>query len=67
MKVWYLKHPTSKYYEGDVKSQAKEAGAKIIDIKFADGKESASDCPAVKGEEKPKKRGRKPKENTEEA
>jgi len=67
MKVWYLKHPTSKYYEGDVKAKAKEAKAIIIDIKFADGKESSSDCPAIIGEEKPKKRGRKPKEETEEA
>ena len=49
-KVWYLKHPTSKFYEEDVKKTAIKAGAKILDIKFIGDKENAKDCPKIKVE-----------------
>lgn len=52
-KVWYLKHPTAKYYEGNVKKQAIKASAKIIDIKFIGKDESATDCPKMKATKKP--------------
>lgn len=61
MKVWFLKFPVSKYYDIDVKAEAVKAKAKIIDDRFQGDEKSAEDCPKVKGQEAPKKRGRKPK------
>jgi len=54
-KIWYLKFPTHQYNE-DVNALAKEAGFKIIDARFAEGKESDVGFPrvTVKGES-PKK------------
>jgi hypothetical protein len=61
MKIWYLKFPTYKHYDIDVKAEAIKAKAKIIDERFQGEEKSAEDCPKVKGQEEPKKRGRKPK------
>lgn len=52
MKVWYLKHPTSKYYDVDVKKEARIAGAKIIDAKFIGDNKNPSDCPKEKSTKK---------------
>lgn len=62
MKTWYLKHPISKYYDVDVKREAKKAEAKIIDFKFIGDEKNPNDCPKEIGYEEPKKRTRKPKE-----
>jgi len=61
--IWYLKHPTSKYYDIDVKSEAIKAKAKIVDVKFIGDNEQGEGCPVEKGiepvkVEKPKRKRR---------
>ena len=59
MNIWYLKHPTSKYYDCDVKSEARKHNAKILDFKFMGDNEQGQGCPIEKGlepiEKKPKR------------
>jgi hypothetical protein len=56
-KIWYLKTPVWKYYEGDVKAQARKADARIIDVRFIGKAKNASDIPKEKTvkKEAPKK------------
>ena len=65
-KIWYLKFPTYKYYDIDVKVEAQKAKAKIIDERFQGDEKSADDCPKIKGvepkKESPKKRTVKKKD-----
>ena len=69
MKIWYLKFPTYKFYDIDVKAEAIKAKAKIIDSRFQGDADNAIDCPVAKGDEPkeaPKKRTRKVKKTEEE-
>jgi len=59
MKIWYLKFPIHKFYDGDMKAEAVKAKAKIIDARFQGDNKSSEDCPIAKGDEskaEPKKR-----------
>ena len=51
-KIWYLKTPIWKYYEGDVKAMAREAGARIIDARFIGDQKNSSDIPKEKNAKK---------------